>query len=369
MLFRENVPLAPYTTFQIGGPARWFAEVASEADVVEAVAFGRERGLRVFILGGGSNLLVADQGYDGLVLHMVVKGVTEAPPGRHGAITFIAAAGENWDTFVSHTIARNCGGVECLAGIPGTVGGTPVQNVGAYGQEVSTTIRRVRAFDQHTNDFVDLNAADCAFSYRRSRFNTTARGRYIVTSVTFVLQACADPQLTYQDLKQYFQDSAVNPTLAETAAAVREIRHRKGMLLLEGESDCRSAGSFFKNPIVPEVALERIAKALALSSADIPHYAAAPGNSGQVQVKLPAAWLLEQAGFRKGFTLGRAGISTRHTLALTNKGGATANEILTLAARIVSKVDEQFGIHLEAEPMLLAPTQCQTISIAGNFTD
>jgi UDP-N-acetylmuramate dehydrogenase len=256
---------------------------------------------------------------------------------------FRVAAGENWDSFVSLAIERGYGGIECLAGIPGTVGGTPVQNVGAYGQEVSTTITTVRILDRNHLKFGELPSATCGFSYRRSIFNSTHRDRFIVTRVVYRLRPKAFPIMSYPDLKRRFQDRREPPTLAEVAAAVREIRHQKGMLLVEGDPDCRSAGSFFKNPVVPQAQYDGIA---AQSTLQVPCYPAPRGY-----VKIPAAWLVEEAGFEKGFALGAAGISSRHTLALINLGGATAGDIVLLRDLIAAKVEQRFGVHLEPEPV------------------
>jgi UDP-N-acetylmuramate dehydrogenase len=343
MLFQEHISLAPHTTFGIGGPARWFAQAHTEHDILEGVAFAKDRGLPLFVLGGGSNLLVSDAGFAGLVLHIDLKGITL---GNDGLLS--AAAGEDWDQVVSQAVAANCAGVECLAGIPGSVGGTPVQNVGAYGQEVSQTIVEVRALDTQLGAFVDLPSSACGFSYRQSIFNHgTERGRYIVTRVMYQLQSSSEPTLSYGDLKRYFQDWSKPPRLAEVAAAVREIRKAKGMLLVEGDPDCASAGSFFKNPVVPEAALSWIQNAAGGST--VPHFAAGDGL-----VKVPAAWLLERAGFHKGFSMGRAGISTRHTLALVNRGGATAAEIIALRDQIRHRVEHLYGIRLEPEPVWVA---------------
>lgn len=344
MLLRENVSLAPYTTFRIGGPARWLGEATDEDSIVEAVQFARERGAPLFVLGGGSNLLVSDEGFAGVVLHVGLKGVEQ-----HGDV-FRAAAGENWDGFVARATSASHGGVECLAGIPGTVGGTPVQNVGAYGQEVAETIIGVRALDMNHLRFEELSASECGFAYRRSIFNSTERGRFIVTRVDYQLRAGAAPLLRYPDLQRSFQDPHASPTLGQVAETVREIRHRKGMLLVEGETDCRSAGSFFKNPVVGQAKYDEIA---AQATGPVPCFPADPNAANQGRVKIPAAWLVEHAGFQKGFALGRAGISSRHTLALINRGGATAAEILALRDRIVETVEERFGIRLEPEPVLL----------------
>ena len=341
MLVREQVPLAPYTTFGIGGPARWFVEATDETSLLEAVRFARERRAELFVLGGGSNLLVSDKGFPGLVLRIALGGI------RQEGNVFRVGAGENWDSFVSCAIDRGFGGIECLAGIPGTAGGTPVQNVGAYGQEVSGTITAVRVLDLNHLKFSELPASVCGFAYRRSIFNSSHRDRFIVTRVDYKLRNKAFPILQYPDLKRYFQGRSVTPTLAEAAAAVREIRHEKGMLLVEGEADCHSAGSFFKNPVVPE---KRYDELVAKCSSRVPSFAPSKGL-----VKIPAAWLVEQSGFAKGFVLGAAGISSRHTLALINRGGATAAEILALSDRIVGAVEKQFGIRLEPEPVFLGP--------------
>jgi UDP-N-acetylmuramate dehydrogenase len=341
MQLKEQVPLAGFTTFGIGGPARWFVEAADESALAEGVCFARDRSLPLFILGGGSNLLVADEGFPGVVLHIAMKGIDQAGD------VFHAAAGEEWDPFVSIAIDRGYGGLECLAGIPGTVGGTPVQNVGAYGQEVSGTIVAVRVFDLQHRTFSELPASACGFAYRRSIFNSSHRGRFIVTRVSYRLRKHAFPVLSYPDLKRHFENRTEPPSLAEAASAVRAIRHSKGMLLVQGEPDCRSAGSFFKNPVVPEAQYDHIA---AEASAPVPRYVATRGF-----VKIPAAWLVEQAGFHKGHALGAAGISTRHTLAIVNRGGATAGEILELRDQIVAAVEARFRIRLEQEPVWVSP--------------
>lgn len=339
MQLQQEVSLAPFTTFGIGGPARWFVEADSEDTVLDAVRFARESGLPIFVMGGGSNILVSDRGFAGLVIHLANRGMEQDKDLLH------AAAGENWDALVTLAVERGLGGIECLAGIPGTVGGTPVQNVGAYGQEVASSIQSVRVIDLRTLAFLEMPASACGFSYRRSIFNSSERGRYIVTRVSYRLRQGALPMLSYADIKQYFKDHSQLPTLPETACAIREIRRRKGMLLVGGDPDCRSAGSFFKNPVVPESLYARIASTVATP---VPQY---PADHGFV--KIPAAWLVEQAGFGKGFSAGTAGVSSKHTLALINRGGAQAADILLLANQIVRAVQERFGIHLEPEPVLV----------------
>lgn len=343
----SNISLAPYTTFGIGGPARWFVQIASEADIVEATDWALQHQIPLFVLGGGSNLLIADAGFNGLVLHICLRGISITQDSTHRI--YQAAAGEPWDNFVDQTIQDQCSGLECLSGIPGSVGGTPVQNVGAYGQEVSSAIHRVRAYELQARAFVEFSAADCAFSYRRSRFNTSDRSRFLVTRVDYRLTPGGAPILRYADLQREFE-STPHPSLSQVAAAVRRIRQSKGMLLVEGDPDCRSAGSFFKNPIITVEHYQQIAR---LSSTPPPKYPAPPGHSGEPQVKLPAAWLIEQSGFPKGYTLGPAAISSRHTLALINKNGATAADILALAQKISLAVHTRFGITLEMEPVQL----------------
>jgi UDP-N-acetylmuramate dehydrogenase len=351
---RENIPLASFTTFGIGGPARWFAEAAGEDDVAEAAAWSKGRNIPFFVLGGGSNLLISDAGYNGLVLRIALCGVTavDSSPDENGRRARIlqAAAGEDWNLCVQRSVEQNCAGLECLAGIPGTVGGTPVQNVGAYGQEVASTIDRVRAFDLRERAFVELPGAECGFAYRCSRFNSLDRGRFIVTRVDYRLTPGGAPTLRYAGVQRELEAAGItSPTLAETADAVRRIRRAKGMLIVAGDPDCRSAGSFFKNPVVSEALFQKISA----GGAAPPRFPAGSGVDDKGRVKIPAAWLIEQAGFHKGYMLAAAGISSRHTLALVNCGHATAREILALAAQIADKVEVRFGIRLEREPVLL----------------
>jgi len=347
MLVREQVPLAPLTTLGVGGPARYFVEARSEAEVVEAVEFARARELPLFVLGGGSNLVVADAGFPGLVLKI---GITDswysATP--QGIVVYTAGAGMDWDPLVALTVDANCAGLECLSGIPGTVGGTPVQNIGAYGQEVAETIRDVRALDLHSMEIRTLSNAECGFAYRSSLFNTTERGRYIILEVSFALREGAAPSIRYADLEKFFAGHSGQPSLAEVRAAVREIRHRKAMLIVPGDEDARSAGSFFKNPVVAQALFEELATRVESRGLQLPSYSAADGFR-----KLPAAWLVEHAGFPKGYTKGAAGISRKHALAIINRGGAKAAEIIALKDEIQGRVFEEFGIELAPEPVFL----------------
>lgn len=342
MTIRENVALGPLTTLGVGGPARYFAVAENEADVAEAVRWAGDRGLPLFVLGGGSNLLVSDAGFPGLVLQIAIEGIEGAGEGL-----FQVGAGEVWDGFVDRMVKAGMQGVECLAGIPGSVGGTPVQNVGAYGQEVAETIVGVRTFDRQTGEFLELDREACKFRYRKSLFNVDVPDRYIVTRVDFQLHPFGQPQVTYGDVKRYFLDSPEHIDLQSVAAAVRRIRRGKGMLIVEGDPDCRSAGSFFKNPVVEADRVAEIAAA-GTCKEPMPQWPAGDGL-----VKLSAAWLIERAGFPKGFTDGAAGISSRHTLALINRGGATAADIEDLQGRIQDGVWVRFGVELEREPVKL----------------
>lgn len=342
---QENVSLAPFTTLGVGGPASFFVRVYDEDALMEAVQFARRRGLPIFILGGGSNLLVSDEGFSGIVMRIEINSPLETLVDA-GTVRYTVPGGTDWDSFVLSTCQQGLSGVECLAGIPGSVGGTPVQNVGAYGQEVSETIQSVRALDLESMLFVDLPRSTCGFSYRRSLFNSKARERYIITAVQFKFDLSKRPQLTYADLVRHFGER--QPTPIEIYHAVREIRRRKGMLLVSGDPDVRSAGSFFKNPVVPADVVVSIADTVGIHLQEIPQW---PTDGGMV--KLSAAWLLERAGFTKGYTLGNAGISSRHSLALINRGHATAAEIFTLRDTIRAKVKALFRIDLEQEPVQL----------------
>jgi UDP-N-acetylmuramate dehydrogenase len=343
-LIKENVALAPLTTFRIGGPARYFIEGATEEAIVGSVRFAKDRQLPVFILGGGSNLLVADSGFPGLVIKVALTGIERE---RHGEKTIVrAAAGEDWDRFVAACVEGDLAGVECLSGIPGSVGGTPVQNVGAYGQDISEVLVSVRAYDRKADSIVHLSREACQFSYRSSIFNTSARDSYIVLQVTYALTNHGSPAIRYPDVQREFEGNLESVKLGEVREAVRRIRARKAMLLVEGDPDCRSAGSFFKNPLLTEP--EFLDLQSRLDGAGAPRY-----DAGSGRVKTSAAWLIERSGFSKGYTMGSAGISTKHTLAIVNRGGARAEDILRLAREIQSRVYGQFGIQLVPEPVFV----------------
>jgi UDP-N-acetylmuramate dehydrogenase len=342
----QNVPLAPFTTLKIGGAARFFVRAESETDVIRAVAFAEENALDVFVLGGGSNVLVADEGFDGLVLHVALKGVAVSGE-KNGAVEVEAKAGEDWDAFCKFCVERNLAGVECLSGIPGFVGGTPVQNVGAYGQEVSETIVKVRAFDRRSREILELSNAECKFAYRASIFNTTEKNRFIVLAVTFALKVGGAPKIAYKDLQQYFGET--KPTLEETRRAVLEIRRAKSMVIEPRDLNSRSAGSFFKNPVVDAKKYSEIVRrAKEFEIGNVPKFAVSSNL-----VKIPAAWLIEQSGFSKGFRFGKVGISTRHSLAIVNFENGLAKDILALKNEIQNTVEEKFGVRLTPEPVFV----------------
>jgi len=336
-MFEKDVPLAPLTTLGIGGLAKLFARAESVDDVREALAFASARSLPVLVLAGGSNVLIPDDGFDGLVIHMDLRGITIESEDSDSAIVNVAA-GERWDDFVDFAVASGWAGVECLSGIPGSAGATPIQNVGAYGQDVSETIVRVEVLERATGRVIDLTNWDCAFSYRSSIFKSAAKDRYVVISVTFRLRPGAPATVRYPELRAYLEEHGIAlDDLGGVRAAVIAIRKRKGMVLDPHDPDTRSDGSFFTNPIVPP---ERVPEG-------------APSFPSSDGVKLSAAWLIERAGFHKGFAHGNVGISTKHTLALVNRGGGTAAEVLELVRMIQDRVRERFGVELQPEPVFV----------------
>lgn len=343
----ENVPLAPLTTLGIGGPARYYMRAGSRDAVSAGVAWAAARGVPLLVLGGGSNVLVADEGFPGLVLRVAVRGVETHFTA--GGVEITAGAGVNWNALVSRAVARGWAGLECLSGIPGLVGATPIQNVGAYGQEVRETIVDVEALDLTTGETVTLTNDACDFGYRVSRFKLADRGRFIIMAVRFRLTPGGTPVVRNIELERILNERALtHPTIADMRDLVLEIRQRKSMLLDALDPNARSAGSFFTNPVLPAytflVLEERIRRACG-PSAVIPRFPAANG-----QVKIPAAWLIEHAGFGKGHIYGNVGISEKHTLALINRGAASARELVGLAREIRERVYERFGILLVPEP-------------------
>jgi len=346
MTVLENVSLAPLTTLKVGGPARYFTEPKSATEVAEAVNFARSKDLPLFVLGGGSNLVVSDSGWPGLVVKLAVRGIEERT--ENGKALFEVGAGEDWDKFVARAVARNCAGVECLSGIPGSVGGTPVQNVGAYGQEVAETIDSVLVFDLNDGQVRELCAEACGFRYRTSIFNTSERGRFIILRVTYRLTPGGQPRIEYADLKKHFAGFQHPPSLTSTREAVRRIRAAKAMLITPGDEDCRSAGSFFKNPVLSADQYDELMRRATAKGLQVPSYPAL-----DAQKKVSAAWLVEHSGFSKGYRSGRVGISRKHALAIVNRGDATAADILGLKDHIQQRVEELWGVRLEPEPVFV----------------
>ena len=340
-IIKENILLAPLTTFKIGGAARFFVEAKSEDEIISAFKFAEENELPLFVLGGGSNVLISDEGFDGLVLQVSLKGIEI----KKNIVT--AKAGEDWDEFVKFCVDSKLAGIECLSGIPGFVGGTPVQNVGAYGQEVSETIETVRAFDRKTKEILELTNADCKFAYRTGIFNTTEKNRFIILAVSFKLIPDGEPKIVYKDLHERYGHR--KPTLSAVRKAVLKIRRSKSMVIDEKDPNSQSAGSFFKNPIVSNEEYQLISQnAETNDTEDVPKF-----RVDENKVKIPAAWLIEKSGFQKGFQFGNVGLSTNHALAIINFGGATAREVLALKNEIQKSVKEKFGIDLQPEPIFV----------------
>jgi UDP-N-acetylmuramate dehydrogenase len=365
---REQVALAGYTTLGLGGPAARFIEAGTDQQLIAAVEAADRRREPVLVLGGGSNLVVADAGFPGTVVKVATRGITAGPDGGGCAVT--VAAGEDWDAVVSWCVSGGLSGIECLSGIPGLAGATPIQNVGAYGQEVAQTVAAVRAYDRESGGVTELTNAECGFGYRTSAFKRAAAGaatgRFVVLGVTFRL--ARDPlsgPVRYAELARSLgiaEGSRV--PLGAARAAVLGLRRAKGMVLDRADPDTRSAGSFFTNPVLDAgqfAALEKTVAAGWGADLRVPRFAVGSG-----QVKVPAAWLIERAGFGKGYSSaagppdgrpgrGRPGprISTKHTLALVNPGGASTTALLALAREITDGVRETFGVQLVNEPVLV----------------
>ena len=339
---QDNVPLAPLTTLGIGGPARWFARATRVEHVIAADGWAASRGVPLFVFGGGSNLVIADEGFEGLVLQVAITGVRALLGGD--VVSVAAGAGESWDALVEFAVTRGLAGIECLSGIPGTVGGTPIQNVGAYGQEVSTVIEWVDVFDRTTQGTVRLSRADCGFGYRVSRFKQQDAGRFVICEVAFRLRVAAPPTVTYPDIVEDLSRQGISsPDVRAVREAVLNVRRRKGMVIDAADSDTRSVGSFFMNPVVDRASFERLASA--------PHYL-----MDNDTVKIPAAWLIEQSGFSRGHVDGAVGLSTKHPLAIINRGGATARDVIRLARSIKRAVRDRFGVALRPEPIFVGFT-------------
>jgi UDP-N-acetylmuramate dehydrogenase len=340
----ESVELAPLTTLGVGGVARWFLDTPDVGALREALAWAKGAGVSVRILGGGSNVVVSDAGFDGLVLRTALRGRVFRDVGRDVELT--AHAGEPWDDLVRDSVERGLQGLECLSGIPGWAGATPIQNVGAYGQDVSESIEAVEVLDRATLETASLSAADCAFSYRDSRFKSGEPERFVVVAVRFRLHRGTAPAVRYAELTRHLAESGFErPSLADVRRAVLLLRGRKSMLYDTNDENGRSCGSFFTNPVVAK----ETASAIEEASRDpaMPRY---PQPDGRV--KLAAGWLIERAGFEKGFAAGPVGLSTKHALAIVCHDGARAADVLALAETVRAGVRERFGIELVPEPVV-----------------
>ncbi len=343
-------PLGPLTTLRLGGPAGRLVDARTEAELVDAVRDADAAGEAVLVLAGGSNVVVADAGFPGLVVRVLTEGVQAEELGGD-RVRLTVQAGEPWDPVVARSVREGLAGLECLSGIPGSTGATPIQNVGAYGQEVATTIESVRAYDRAARAVADLPASACGFRYRGSRFKGAAT--HVVLAVTFVLaRSPLSEPIRYAELARAL---GVRPgdrvPLAAAREAVLRLRRGKGMVVDPEDPDSVSAGSFFTNPVLePEAfaALERRAAARLGPDARPPAF---PEPDGRV--KTSAAWLIERAGFGKGLERGRVGISAKHALALVNRGDATTAELVALAAEIAAGVRAAFGVDVVPEPVFV----------------
>ena len=327
--------LSRQTTLELGGPARRMISAATDDALIDAIRDCDARGERAFVLGSGSNVVFADEGFDGTVVRVATRGIV-----IDGDVVDVAA-GEPWDDLVAWSVRSGRAGLECLSGIPGLVGATPMQNVGAYGQEVKDTLVRVRAWDRQAGRVVSLSREECRLSYRHSMLKETA-WRGVVLRVSFELKRSASASVRYAELARALGGESA--PLGAVRAAVLALRRSKGMVLDPFDADTRSAGSFFVNPTMDEAAYA----ALAARAGDVPRF---PAEGGRV--KVPAAWLIERAGFAKGTARGRAAISTKHALALTNRGGATTAELIALAREIRDAVHARFAVTLDPEPILV----------------
>lgn len=350
---QEDVALAPLTTMGVGGAARYYTRVKTEEELRSAIRWAYAKGVACFFLGGGSNLLVSDSGFSGLVLHIGLPGIERESVG--GLVRVTVGAGVEWDELVSWAVNASLQGIECLSGIPGCVGATPVQNVGAYGQEVADTIEAVEVLDLESLQSAWLSAVECGFAYRQSRFKKADCGRFVVTRVAFLLRPDASSSIRYPELARYIEEqfSGRKPALAHVREAVLAIRRKKSMVVDPDDVNSHSCGSFFTNPIVPTPLVQQVEEAArrigALSEDEkLPAYDAGEGRS-----KLSAAWLIERAGLKRGMRYGCVGLSQKHVLAIVNYGGGQASEVQELKSLIQARVRDVFGVQLEPEPVSL----------------
>jgi UDP-N-acetylmuramate dehydrogenase len=336
----ENVSLADHSTLGLGGPAKYLAIAEHEHDVGGIVSWARRQGLELAVLGGGSNVVVSDAGVDAVVLKIALRGTSWDP--ELGRVE--AAAGEPWDELVAQSVARGWAGLECLSGIPGLVGATPIQNVGAYGQEVHEVIHSVRVYDRQLGSVQSLSNEACRFGYRDSLFKSIVPERFIVLAVRFELRRAGKPVLRHPRLAEAMS-AEPSVTLAQVREQVLALRRAKCMLWEPHTEALRSCGSFFVNPVVDPALLRRVRQA---SAAEPPSY---PQPDGRI--KIPAAWLIERAGFGRGHSAGRVGLSPHHSLCIVCHDGATASDVVDFARSIRAAVRERFGIALAPEPAFL----------------
>ena len=329
------------TTLEVGGEARQFADVSSCDQALQLYREARQQGLPVLVLGGGSNMLVSDRGFDGLVLRWQDRRLDVLEQSAEQVVVRVGG-GWVWDEWVGETVARNWAGLECLSGIPGLVGAAPIQNIGAYGQEVAGLIRACWVLDWESGQEIRLLSQECAFGYRDSRFKRDWKGRFLVTSVEFVLRPEGAPVLRYKELQQKMEGRP--QSLSEVRQMVLTIRRSKSMVWDPSDPNHRSAGSFFMNPIVPTSQAESLIEEFP----DMPSWPGAPGTT-----KLSAAWLIERSGFPKGWGEGPAGLSTNHVLALVNRGGARASDLLQIAGQVRRGVAARFQVQLHPEPEMV----------------
>jgi len=342
---REHVSLKGFTTLAVGGFAKYFVEVKSEEETLEALAFAEIHRAPIFILGGGSNILVSDQGFPGIVAHNKILGVASRVEGKEVFVTL--GAGEEWDAVVRRAVEENLAGIECLSGIPGSAGGAVVQNAGAYGQSMDAVVQEVRAVHIPEKKVEVFDRTRCGFEYRDSFFKKHT-GEYCITHVTLRLTPGGDATLAYHDIKSYFA-SEKKPTLKDVRNAVIAIRARKGYVIMSGYECDKTAGSFCKNPVVSEEKFKKVKDAVrkeqSRGGCREPWY----WSVSPALVKISAACLIERAGFRKGYQEGSVGISSKHPLSLVNFGGGTAREIAALSYKISREVKDRFGVELAEE--------------------
>lgn len=345
----SNVNLSDLTTFEIGGPTLWLATPHNLEELKEALKFAQSENLPFYPLGSGSNILASDHGFQGVVIQPLMQECLFKND-LSGTVSVQAQAGLIWDDLVKETVERDLAGLECLSAIPGRVGASPVQNIGAYGQEVASLIESVEVLDCQTLEVANIPANECQFRYRSSRFKHEWRGKYIIVSVTFKLHPHGAPNMRYQDLQRFFskeltQDPQWQPNLQEVRQAVISVRRSKSMTYDKANPNHRCAGSFYLNPMIDRDKAEVLQK-------EYPHMPVYPADTPD-KLKLSAAWLLDNAGISKGFHLGEAGVSSDHVLCFINVGKARAEDILALSDFAVAKVEKKFAIKLIPEPNML----------------